>query len=135
MFSLFLDVAIYNLTNYSSFFVLFPICYFSIKKEWYKILILGIIVDILTSTWLINLAIFMFIYFFNYFYFKIFNLKFITYLILILLNYIIFSFLLYLINNYNYLEFAYLFEYLFNNLIINIIYYLLNYKFVLKLNK
>ena len=135
MFSLFLDIAVYNLTKYNTFFVLLPIFIFSYKKEWLKIIIMGIILDFLTNTFIINLIIFLIIYSINRSLFKIFNLKFTSYILIMVLSYFFFILALYLFNNFKNFNISFLLTFFINNILISLIYYLLNYKYVLKLKR
>lgn len=135
MLSLFLDAAVFNLTEYHTFFVLLPIVIFSYKKEWLKIIIMGIVLDMLMDVYLLNIISFVILYLFNKIIFKYCNFSFKSFLLTIFFNYLLFILFMYVINNIHSFSLIYYFKYILSNLFLSLIYYLLNYKCMIKLRK
>jgi len=130
---LILDLLIYNLTTFNTYFFLatFPF----LKKENIPIVIISaLILDLFYfNTFPIHLIIFIIIYLLNRLLFK--NQNFLKYIYLTTLNYIIYISLTYLATNYQNLEIIYLLKFILKNFWLNIIFYILSYNLFSKFIK
>ena len=91
---LLLDILIYNLTPYSSyFFLIAPI--FTSKKDWLKIILIGLIIDnVILNTYFVNTAIFIVIFLINKHIFKFYSRSFFNYFLVANFNFIFYYFIL-----------------------------------------
>ena len=114
---LLLDLIIYNLTTYRTYFILVAIPFTTKKNLIYLILSASFIDLLLLHTFPLNTGLFLILYYLKT---KIYTKKqtITNYIIITILNYTIFLSLSYLINNYLNIQIIYFIKYYFLNLIL-----------------
>jgi len=128
-----LDLLIYNLTTFNTYFFLaaFP---WGKKENIPIIIIAALILDLFYfNTFPIHLIIFIMIYLLNKLLFK--KQNFLKYIYLTTLNFILYISLTYLATNYQNLEIIYLLKFILINYLVNIIFYLLIFPILKKIPK
>lgn len=118
---LLLDILIYNLTTYNTYFFLISILLFN-KKEFNKIILIGLIIDlIITNKPFLNTIILFIIFIINKKYLKLYKHKLKDYVLLNIFNFTIYYASLSIITgSFNYNVFL-------TDIIINYIFYALSY--------